>query len=195
MLIKKIYFLSIYAFKVLFRKPLFLNLNVDVTENCTQNCPMCNSSLNRKTKEKITGDHWLDIFQRMKKYHIATVSLSGGEPTLVKDIWKVFKPVKKQFPFGVLFLTNLYGEWNYLKSIIEKALEENIDISVSFDGFGAVADKLRGAKNVSAIVEKNLWLLKALKKEKQSKSKLSIHTVLSDDNLNQAQQILNLVQN
>lgn len=191
-MIKKLYFLMIYGFRFIFRKPFFLNLNVDVTEFCTQNCKMCNAELHRDTKDIIGADNVLNHFKKLKKYHFATCSLSGGEPTLVSDIWKVFPMAKKQFPFGVLLLSNLYGNKDRIFKIMEEALKNGIDISISFDGFGEVADKLRGAKRVSEIVEENLWRLKELREATPSKSKITLHTVMCDDNLDQVPDIINL---
>jgi MoaA/NifB/PqqE/SkfB family radical SAM enzyme len=175
------------------RKPVYINLNIVATNRCTQNCPMCNAEL-----EADKGDFSLDEFKKymeaLKSYPFISCTLSGGEPTLVKDMPLIIKEARKYFPSHLSMITNLYGKNELFFNTLETALKENVSISMSFDGFGEVADKLRGGKNVSDTMLKNIDWLKQKKEELKSKSSLTLHTVISDANLEQVEEIMQLSQ-
>jgi MoaA/NifB/PqqE/SkfB family radical SAM enzyme len=68
-----------------------------------------------------------------------------------------------------------------------------VRISCSFDGFGEVADRQRGARNVAEHVLAHLRMALERKRELGSTSSVTLHTVLSDDNVAQYPQVLELV--
>lgn len=146
-----------------------VDLNVIPTNCCTQTCPMCNSYVLAQTNR---ADMKVEVFRRylekLAPYRIASCTISGGEPTIVPDMPEILVEAQRSFPFGVTLISNFYGSTKRIMRVMETALRLNINISCSFDGFGEVADKQRGARNVA-------------------------EHVLSDLNLHQYPQILGLV--
>ncbi len=182
-----------YAWRYIRRKPLVFNLNLNVTNVCNQNCPMCNAVITGRGKGiRISAGECKEIYERLKPYSIASLTISGGEPSLVKDMPEILDYFSDKFPFGVNVNSNLYANKKTIMPFAEAALRNNIRIGTSFDGLGKIADKLRGAKNVSERVLKNIELVTELKKELKSDSTLNLNTVICDQNLDQIPEILNI---
>ena len=149
-----------YLGKYITRQPLVFNLNFNVTNVCNQDCPMCNAA--RSSKEKkvtLTFDQFKAIIDRLKPYSIASLTISGGEPSLVKELPEMLEYAAGKFPFGINVNSNLYANEKIITRFAEAALRNNIRIGTSFDGFDNVADKLRGGKDVSKKVMKNMELV------------------------------------
>jgi MoaA/NifB/PqqE/SkfB family radical SAM enzyme len=189
-LINKLNAGGIYLGKYIANKPLVFNLNFNVTNICNQQCPMCNAALPGKGGESVTFEAYKEIIEKLKPLKIASLTISGGEPSLVKDITKILDYSAGQFKFGVNVNSNLYASENIIRPFAEAALRNNIRIGTSFDGLGKVADKLRGAKNVAERVLKNIELVTEMRKKMNSSSTLNINTVISDQNLHQIPEIL-----
>ncbi len=182
---------ALYISKYMRRKPLVFNLNLNVTNVCNQNCPMCNAVIVGRGKGvTITFDQYKEILEKLKPYSIASLTLSGGEPSLVKEMPEILDYSVNKFPFGVNVNSNLYADEKIIIPFATAALRNNIRIGTSFDGFGETADKLRGAKNVSDRVLKNIELITELRKELNSTSTLNMNTVISDQNIDQVPEIL-----
>ena len=179
-----------YTRNTLLRKPVVLELNLVATNRCTQRCPMCNARvLEQELGPWFTIDRFRHYISKLEKYRIPTLSISGGEPTLVPDMPQILQEAAKRFP-KITLMTNLYGDTRRISNIADVALRNNIDIICSFDGFGEVADRLRGAKHVARVSLANIRMLSRMKHELNSSSILMLNTVMSDDNLPQIPRIL-----
>ncbi|MFH0977304.1 MAG: radical SAM protein [Spirochaetota bacterium] len=182
-----------YAWRYIRRKPLVFNLNLNVTNICNQNCPMCNAVITgRKGGVSVSLRECVEIYEKLKPYSIASLTISGGEPSLVKDIPQILDFFSDKFPFGVNVNSNLYANEKTITPFAESALKNNIRIGTSFDGLSKTADKLRGAKNVSQKVIKNIELVTRLKKDLKSNSTLNMNSVICDQNLDQIPEILSI---
>ena len=180
-----------YLGKYLTKKPLVFNLNLNATNLCNQNCPMCNAVIVGQEKgESIDLNQFKKIYAKLKNHKIASLTISGGEPSLVKEMPKILNFAADKFPFGVNINSNLYAKEDIIIPMATAALKNNIRIGTSFDGFGEAVDRLRGARDVSQRVLKNIELVSKLKKEFKSNSTLNIHTVISNNNLDQIEDIL-----
>ena len=172
-----------------------MNLNITATNRCTQTCPMCNSYvLAQENRANLTAESFAVYLERLKPYRIAAATVCGGEPTLVPDMPEILAMAQRHFPFGVMVISNFYGNTKRIMRTMEAALKLNIKINCSFDGFGDAADTQRGARKVSDTVLKHFKMVLEMKKQMGSKSPLTLHTVLSDLNVKQYPQILELVQ-
>ncbi len=184
---------AVYLGRYISRKPLVFNLNLNVTNLCNQNCPMCNAVIVGKgTGETITFDQFKEYLGILAPLKIASLTISGGEPSLVKDMPSIFDYAVDKFPFGVNCNSNLYAQESVISRFAEAAMRNNIRIGTSFDGFGATADRLRGAKNVSDRVTKSIELLTRMRADMKSASTLNMHTVISDQNIDQVPDIIAL---
>jgi len=184
---------SVYLWKYARRKPLVFNLNLNVTNLCNQNCPMCNAVIvGQGNGVTVKFEEVKEYLDKLAPHRIASLTISGGEPSLVKDMPEIFDYVAGKFPFGVNCNSNLYAQENVIRRFAEAALRNNIRIGTSFDGFGGVADSLRGAKDVAERVEKNIAMITEMRREMKSESTLNMHTVISDQNIHQVPAILEL---
>jgi MoaA/NifB/PqqE/SkfB family radical SAM enzyme len=151
---------------------------------------MCNAELEYESKPMTITLEEFKLYERiLRPYHIPVCTISGGEPTMVPDMPEILNYAVKTFPFGVSILTNLYGSESRIRKVMESALQNNVTVCVSFDGFGEVADKLRGGKNVSSRVQANVEMISDMRKELGSLSTFTLHTVISDLNLHQLPEI------
>jgi MoaA/NifB/PqqE/SkfB family radical SAM enzyme len=180
-----------YLWKYITGRPVIFNLNLNVTNLCNQGCPMCNAVIvGRGEGETITFDQTREYLEILKPHKIASVTISGGEPSIVKHIPEILEYCAARFPLGVNVNSNLYAQESVITKFAEAALKNNIRIGTSFDGFGETADRLRGAKNVSDRVTKNIEIVTRMKKDMKSASTLNMHTVISDQNIDQVPDIL-----
>lgn len=171
-----------------------MDLNVVATNRCTQTCPMCNSYvLAQSNGAMMSIEDFRRYLKKLAPYRVAACTISGGEPTIVPDMPEILIEAQRSFPFGVTLISNFYGNTKRILRVMDAALKLGVRISCSFDGFGEVADRQRGARNVAEHVLAHLKLVLERKRELGSASPITLHTVLSDDNVGQYQQILELV--
>ena len=175
-------------------KSWVMDLNVVTTNRCTQTCPMCNSYVLAQTNRRMMSiEEFRRYLRKLAPYGVASCTISGGEPTIVPDMPEILIEAQKSFPFGVTLISNFYGNTKRILRVMDTALKLGVRISCSFDGFDDVADKQRGARNVAEHVLAHLKLVLERKRELNSHAPITLHTVLSDDNVAQYPQILALV--
>lgn len=171
-----------------------MNLNITATNRCTQTCPMCNSYvLAQENRAYLTAEDFALYLDRLSPYRIAAATICGGEPTLVPDMPEILAQAQRHFPFGVMLISNFYGNTKRIMRVMEAALKLNVKINCSFDGFADAADTQRGARNVSDTVLRHFRMVVEMKQRMGSSSPLTLHTVLSDLNVKQYPRILDLV--
>ena len=173
-------------------EPLVWDLNILAVNRCNQNCPMCNAGiLTQRQTQMMSVDAFCRYADMLANLEIPVCTISGGEPTLVPDMPAIIAEAAQRFP-QVMLISNFYTKPKLMLRVAEAILRNNARIICSFDGFGEVADRLRGAPDVSDVVCQNLELVTELKQELRSESILEIHTVISDDNLSQVDDMLAL---
>jgi len=174
------------------RKPLVVNLNANVTNLCTQSCPHCNAvaESRARTHRHMTLDDLRTAVNNLAPWTVPTISFSGGEPTVNPELPDMLEWAGRRCAFGINLNTNLYGPGERLRRALDAAMCVDARIDVSFDGFGDVADRLRGAKDVSERVSRMMRWVSRRRVELQSRSVLTCHTVLNDLNLPQVFRII-----
>lgn len=178
------------ATRLALKKPVIFNLNVYTTRLCNQQCPMCNAELDINGGPSLTLEDFKYYVSQLKDYCIPTVTFSGGEPTIAPELPQIIEYASKIFPFRMGIVSNFYGRNDRFRNSMEACLKHGVNIGCSFDGFGEVADKQRGARNVSEIVTQNLKWVTQKKKELRSKSVTVLNTVISDTNLHQVMDVV-----
>ena len=180
------------AWNLFRKKPQIFNLNINVTNACNQQCPMCNAELESKDSSFMSAKDYKSYLEALRPYNPATVTLSGGEPTIVPELPEIIEASVKYFPFGVALNSNFYSGNKRFQDNMIAALKAGIRISGSFDAFEHAADVQRGAKNVEEKTIENMKWVAAKKKELNSKSMLVIHTVISDITINDVERVFDL---
>lgn len=179
------------AGRILSGRPVILNLNVYTTRLCNQQCPMCNAELEINGGPSLSFEDFRSYCEKLSDFCIPTVTFSGGEPTIAPELPEMIKFSARRFPFRIGLVSNFYGRNDRFRRSLEACLRHEVNIGCSFDGFGEVADRQRGARNVSEIVTENIRWVTARKKELGSHAPLVMNTVISDTNLHQVREILN----
>ncbi|MBU4484332.1 radical SAM protein, partial [bacterium] len=176
--------------KTVIGAPVIHNLNVNVTNACNQKCPMCNARLDIKDASTMSAADFLKYLQILKPHLPATCTLSGGEPTIAKELPEIINLAKHHFPFGVGLSTNMYGHNDLVRNNLIAALKSNIRISVSLDGLTDEANKQRGVLDAWQKTTENMEFLTKKKKELNSSSPLVVHTVVSNRNIGELNKIV-----
>lgn len=156
---------------------------------------MCNAVvLGQDDASMLTLSRFREMMATLSQYAIPICTISGGEPTLVRDMPTILTEAAQQFRARVMLISNFYLRSPHFRLVMEAALRVNTHIVCSFDGFGEIADQLRGARDVAIRAIDNLRLVSDLRRSLQSRSILEMHTVISDTNLHQLPDILELSQ-
>jgi cyclic pyranopterin phosphate synthase len=96
-----------------------------ITKNCSYNCEYCHAEGMRNKKffkENLTPEDYQFLFRVSKQFGINSVSLSGGEPLMRRDIYKVVRLLKKEkgnitiTTNGLLILQNK-KLWDYVDNV------------------------------------------------------------------------------
>lgn len=137
------------------RKLSSFTLWVHTTNNCCLRCSYCNihtlgehSFMDEATINQLS----IKIVEVVEKYQLknVTLRLAGGEPLLQWKLWKSsMNDLKKKLnllgcSLRIVLLTNLVL---LSDEIIQWIVEDNIGVSVSFDGIGKYQDMSRHFKN------------------------------------------------
>lgn len=101
------------------------NAILRISRNCNQNCVFCNVF---EKKDELFIENLQDILVELKKLKekgINGIILSGGEPTLNKDIFKIIHLIKKMGFEKIEMQTNaiLFSDKNYQNLKIEKQID------------------------------------------------------------------------
>ena len=76
---------------------------------CNMNCKMCYIRISKEEMEKqgklLTADEWLSLAKEAKSKGMLFLLLTGGEPFLYPDFWKLYESLK-QMGFFVSINTN-----------------------------------------------------------------------------------------
>ncbi|MBI5182949.1 MAG: radical SAM protein [Nitrospinae bacterium] len=115
---------------------------LNITDNCSLRCIMCNGGRNY-SKDELDTEGWRDILRQLKEVGIRQVGFTGGEPLLHKDIVELVR-YTNNLGLRVGIVTNGY-------LLTEKRAIELIEagisnISISVDALGETYDYIRGVK-------------------------------------------------
>jgi len=141
----------------------------NVTNKCNLKCKHCRLG-NNTTNNEIPLEVGMKLLRGAKRLKVRIFNLSGGEPFLRNDIFKIIDVASNYFE-EVVITTNGTLITN---SLAEKlSYYENLRLSVSLDGYGKEHDKFRGIEGVFKKVVENLKILR------KNKVKFSIKFTIS----------------
>lgn len=146
-----LYFRSVsrkYFYKNHFDFPEVINLNAN--DICDSGCVMCNI-WKRKIEHELSPDELEKILRDQLFEHVKYVGITGGEPTLRKDLPRLFEAVIKARPDiqGLSIITNGIKFEQVKERVLAsfevcKSYQVPFSVMVSLDGVGAVHDNIRG---------------------------------------------------
>ena len=166
-------------------KPTVLQLNVNA--QCNARCSMCNI-WKTENKMEVNLEKLNEIFSEPVFKNIEYIILSGGEPTLRKNLPDVVDLLLKHMPKLrkiSLPTTGIFTDRSvtYFSAIAKACKKRNVylSIGISLDGVDEVYERVRGVKGGYQKVINTLTALKELNKEVEFS--LGIGTTISGLNI------------
>ncbi|MFQ6104657.1 MAG: radical SAM protein [Candidatus Glassbacteria bacterium] len=137
----------------------------NVTYNCNSRCVMCNNW--QRESNDLTADQWSAIFSDPLFEHVEEVGISGGEPTLRKDLPELVAIILEKFSRirKVQITSNGFLPERVLdiaSQCYELCRRSRVRFSfrISLDGIEEVHDRVRNVPGAFKNVEKTLELLR-----------------------------------
>lgn len=174
--------------------PAVILANLLLTRRCTQACLQCSIPESAGDSPHMpfgTFTGALDLFAR---HGTQFVSLSGGEPLLHPRLEDCIRYAARGGFIHVQLLSTLYAGEAAVERTVATLLETGTGVQVSFDGFGEVADRLRGATGVSDRVMRGMELLTRGNRRLRRPVRTSANIVISRLNLHQVPDILRYIE-
>jgi MoaA/NifB/PqqE/SkfB family radical SAM enzyme len=155
-------------------------------------CPQWGiSGITEKTEKNLELEEIKDFIDDISHYKVSVVVLSGGEPFLNKEWFKIAEYIKSK-KLRVCVITN----GTLLKNFTEEILNAVDELLISLDGIGDVHNKIRGEKNCFEKIFEGIELLNRLKKERNLKKPyLNIACTISDMNYLNLEELVEFFKN
>lgn len=158
----------------------------DVTYACNLNCSHCLNNSGSALKDELDTKQAILLIDELAKAKVFYLSLSGGEPFLRPDIITILKYLSK---------TNMRVDIATNGILIKDDIIESMrnlpifQVQVSIDGIGKTHDHLRGKHGA---FKKSIENICRLRREEIA---VSMSTTVTNENLNQLNEIINLAYN
>ena len=143
------------------------------TQGCNLKCPFCqNSTLIPSDSENLTDEQKILDYINLRKKVLDGVTISGGEPTLQKDLEEFIRKIK-EFGLDVKLDTN-GTNYSLLKKLIEEKLVDYVamDIKNTFSKY----NKTSGIDNLN-----NDNIIRSINLLKQNKVDYEFRTTVIDE--------------
>ncbi|MFP4019702.1 MAG: radical SAM/SPASM domain-containing protein [Bacteroidales bacterium] len=180
--------MNVLKFKLGSTKPVTGPLKVawDITYRCNSRCITCSTWKNENPPELGT-DECKIIIDELAKNNVISLSFSGGEPLLRRDIYELISYAKEK-GLNVTMNSNasLINEKN-----VKKLCDTGLDIIyISVDGSNKYThDKLRG---ISGSFERTISNVNLIKLNRKKKPKIYFNTTINKYNANEIYDIVKL---
>ncbi len=154
----------------------FKTLRVSLTNNCNLGCIYCVHSSDQKTVSDSFSQKTLDykeLVRAVKKIHtlspLETIRLTGGEPTLYKDLIPFIKDLNSIGINNIKMTSNGYLLSALVPALAEVGLKK---INISLDALNKESfQKLAGRKNIEKVLE-------AIERALEHKIEIKINAVI-----------------
>lgn len=154
----------------------YSSIRLEVTSKCNLQCEYCHNSEYSNRKDDMTTEEILQLIRDIKKrYPINKILLTGGEPLVNKDIFKIIEQISM---LGIK--ADLVSNGTLLTEKIVRQLERSglQRIRLSVDEIGETSELRSTAK------PNEIWRIARMIKE-VSNIEVCIHTVCSPTNVTQ----------
>lgn len=174
-----------------------LKLRLALTDRCNAKCEMCDIWKQvDNTAPFLPEEISVEEIDRMLTVNrdffsnVRHVALTGGEPTLRRDLVDIFRTFTTHLPrITMSFNTNGFSTRKTLR-MVEEILDvrRKLTVMVSIDGMGEAHDRVRGVKNVFAHCKKTVEGLIELRSGHKG-LKLEINHCLTKDNIDECERV------
>jgi MoaA/NifB/PqqE/SkfB family radical SAM enzyme len=176
------------------REPVFFFTEILLTYHCTQHCLHCKYPLIAPGTKAIAFNDFTTIVDRLDAYGGHGIMLSGGDPIVHPQLYECIEYVaSKRFTYRHM-LSTLYFPLARVEELTAAILKHRFSLTVSFDGLGETADRLRGAKDVSRTTMEHMEFVDQENRKAGRRIKTGVNIVVSQLNLHQIEQILEYVE-
>jgi len=117
----------------------------ELTHRCPLQCPYCSNpvELDRPSGE-LTTDEWRDVLAQAARLGVLQVHLSGGEPTLRRDLEDIIRAAVDAGLYTNLITAGVHVDREWLKALLDAGLDH---VQLSLQGTdAATADRIGGMK-------------------------------------------------
>ncbi|MFA5856374.1 MAG: radical SAM protein [Candidatus Pacearchaeota archaeon] len=123
---------------------------IEVTNDCDLNCPVCYANSGKKNYLDLKIlEKMMDFYQTSENNSAEVLQISGGEPTMHKDILKIIKmALEKKFKYVMLNTNGLRisQDKEFVNELAK--FKSGFEIYLQFDGFDDIATKKLRGKNI-----------------------------------------------
>jgi len=166
-----------------------MKASFNITDNCNGRCITC-TQWKRKSDNELTTEEVNKILLQLKEVGVRSISFTGGEPTLRRDLSEIIKKTNDLNFDNITLATNgLLLTKEKAIDFIENGLKE---ITISIDGVGQVHDYVRGIKGSYARSIKVLKMLTELRDKRYPYLTIRIATTLMKPTLNTITNVLDV---
>lgn len=161
----------------------------NITDSCNGRCITC-MQWKQKSYDELITEEVNKILIQLKKIGIRSVSFTGGEPALRRNLSEIIKKANDLNFDNITLATNgLLLTKEKAVSFIENGLKE---ITVSIDGTEEVHDYVRGIKGSYVRSIKALKMLTELRDSRHPDLVIRIATTLMKPTLNEITKVINI---
>lgn len=154
----------------------------EVTDACNSRCKHCNIWRKKPTKDILTYKEIEKTFSDELFRDLEMIILTGGEPSLRRDLKDIILAIHKILPKTKIWLSINGLLPQRVINVVKVAVKHDISIGVgvSLDGIGEKHDLIRGVKGNFEKVDYLLNELIALRDDNRGKKDLAVGFTLSD---------------
>ena len=121
--------------------PAPVGLLAELTHRCPLQCPYCSNPLAlERAREELASEEWLDVLAQAADLGVLQLHLSGGEPTLRRDLEPIVAQAAKLGLYSNLITAGLLLTRERLEGLAARGLD-HVQISIQ-DADGANADRI-----------------------------------------------------
>ena len=159
------------------------SVNQLVTQRCNSKCEMC-GIWREKSGEEMNPEEFGRLYSHKEFGGVEDLCISGGEPTLRKDLVEVTDRIVSHLPLlRMLFLSTNASNPNMVKYFMKRysPLVKDIYVCPSLEGDKEIHKKVRGVDTYDRVIE----TIKKVKSLGLDNSHIVLSTTLTPDNCNQ----------
>lgn len=117
--------------------------HIELTQKCNLNCIHCFANASLENTSEMSLKQFEDVYEQIAELGIIYVNLSGGEPLLNKDFFRIVNYAAKQ-PYETTLLTNgLLWDETSINKLSEIDSDRKLVLQISLDGPFEVMEKQR----------------------------------------------------
>lgn len=132
------------------------SINQLITERCNSKCQMCSIWSIKNKSYELSLEEFEKLYSKPEFREVEDLSISGGEPTLRKDLFEITDIMLKNLPkLRMLFLSTNGSNPEVAKQFVERYASKVKDIYVcpSLEGNRKVHKKIRGVDTYNSVLK------------------------------------------